>query len=44
MTKLTRHNGRTGKDGAFNPRHNDRKFDLENADHIDQELARENIY
>ncbi|MBQ6089857.1 MAG: serine/arginine repetitive matrix protein 2 [Lachnospiraceae bacterium] len=44
MTKLTRHNGRTGKDGAFNPKHNDRKFDLENADHIDQDLAKENIY
>lgn len=44
MTKLTRHNGRTGKDGAFSPKHNDRKFDLENAGHIDQELARENIY
>lgn len=25
--KLTRHNGRTGKNGVYNPKHNDRQFD-----------------
>lgn len=44
MTKLTRHNGRTGKDGTFSPKHNDRRFDLETADHIDQDRAQGNIY
>ena len=36
--KLTRHNGRSGRHGAYNPRHNDRRFDLENSEHI------ENVY
>ena len=26
--KLTRHNGRTGKNGVYNPKHNDRQFDI----------------
>ncbi|WP_439749809.1 hypothetical protein [Lactonifactor longoviformis] len=42
--KLTRHNGRSGKHGAYNPRHNDRRFDVENNEHIDAERARKNIY
>lgn len=42
--KLTRHNGRSGKNGTYNPRHNDRRFDLENSDHIDAERARQNVY
>ena len=42
--KLTRHNGRSGRHGAYNPRHNDRRFDLENSEHIDQERAKQNIY
>lgn len=29
--RLTRHNGRSGKNGAYNPKHNDRRFDLENS-------------
>ena len=33
--KLTRHNGRTGKNGVYNPKHNDRQFDIDNSDHID---------
>ena len=33
--KLTRHNGRSGKHGTYNPRHNDRRFDVENSEHID---------
>ena len=42
--KLTRHNGRAGKNGTYNPRHNDRNFDVENSEHIDAERARQNIY
>lgn len=42
--KLTRHNGRSGRHGAYNPRHNDRRFDLENNEHIDQERAKQNVY
>lgn len=42
--KLTRHNGRSGKNGAYNPKHNDRKFDLKKSDHIDEERAKRNVY
>lgn len=42
--KLTRHNGRAGKNGAYNPKHNDRRFDVENSGHIDPERAKKNIY
>ena len=42
--KLTRHNGRSGKNGAYNPRHNDRRFDVENSEHIDAERAKRNVY
>ena len=33
--KLTRHNGRAGKNGVYNPKHNDRSFDIANSEHID---------
>ena len=42
--KLTRHNGRSGKHGTYNPRHNDRRFDVENSEHIDAQRARKNVY
>lgn len=42
--KLTRHNGRAGKNGAYNPKHNDRRFNIENSEHIDVERAKQNIY
>ena len=42
--KLTRHNGRSGKHGTYNLRHNDRRFDVENSEHIDADRARQNIY
>lgn len=42
--KLTRHNGRSGKNGAYNPRHNDRRFNIENSEHIDPKRAKKNIY
>ena len=40
----TRHNGRSGKDGVYNPKHNDRNFDIGNSDHIDPERIDNNIY
>ena len=42
--KLTRHNGRAGKNGVYNPKHNDRRFDVANSEHIDMERAKQNIY
>ena len=42
--KLTRHNGRSGKNGTYNPKHNDRRFDIANSEHIDQERAKQNVY
>lgn len=42
--RLTRHNGRTGKNGVFNPKHNDRRFDIGNSEHIDEDRARQNLY
>lgn len=34
--RTTMHNGRAGKSGTFKASHNDRKFDLDKAEHIDQ--------
>ena len=42
--KLTRHNGRAGTHGTYNPKHNDRNFNLANSEHIDPERAKGNIY
>lgn len=42
--KLTRHNGRAGKNGVYNPKYNDRRFDIENSEHIDADKANQNIY
>ena len=42
--KLTRHNGRSGKNGTYNPKHNDRRFEIGNSDHIDELRARRNVY
>ena len=42
--KLTRHNGRSGKHGTYNPRHNDRRFDVENSEHIDAKRVQQNVY
>ena len=33
-----------GKHGTYNLRHNDRRFDVENSEHIDAERARQNVY
>lgn len=42
--KLTRHNGRAGTHGTYNPKHNDRSFNLANSEHIDPERVKGNIY
>ena len=42
--KLTRHNGRAGAHGTYNPKHNDRSFNLANSEHIDPERVKGNIY
>ena len=42
--RVTRHNGRHGKNGTYNPKHNDRRFDIANSEHIDQERANQNVY
>ena len=42
--RATRHNGRSGKHGVYNPKHNDRKSDIANSEHIDAEREKQNIY
>ena len=42
--KATRHNGRSGKHGTYDAKHNDRRFDVENSEHIDAERTKFNIY
>ena len=42
--KATRHNGRTGKHGTYDAKHNDRRFDVENSEHIDAERTKFNVY
>lgn len=42
--RMTIHNGRAGKDGAYSPKHNDRNFDISSAEHIDPERMPGNVY
>lgn len=42
--RMTIHNARANKLGAFTPKHNDRNFDVSHADHIDPERMPGNIY
>ena len=42
--KLTRHNGRSGKNGVYNVKHNDRRFDVKNSEHIDADRTKDNLY
>lgn len=42
--KATRHNGRSGKHGTYDAKHNDRKFDVENSEYIDAERTKMNVY
>ena len=41
--RATSHNARAGKDGAYSAKHNDRQFNLDNAEHIDQSKTSQNI-
>ena len=41
--KATRHNGRSGKHGTYDAKHNDRRFDVENSEHIDAERTKMNV-
>ena len=41
---LTRHNARAGKKGVYSPKHNDRNFDVDHAEHIDPEKTALNVY
>lgn len=42
--RMTVHNGRAGKNGVYNPKHNDRQFDISSAEHIDPERMPGNVY
>lgn len=42
--RVSRHNGRAGKHGAYNPKHNDRSFDVTHASNIDQARTDLNLY
>ena len=42
--RVTRHSGRSGKGGAYSSKHNDRQFDAENAEHINKERMKQNVY
>ena len=41
---MSRHNGRSGKHGVYNPKHNDRSFNIENADNITPSRTSFNLY
>lgn len=41
--KATRHNGKSGKHGTYDAKHNDRRFDVENSEHIDAERTNANF-
>ena len=42
--RVSRHNGRAGKHGVYNPKHNDRNFDVENAENISKDRTSLNFY
>lgn len=42
--RVSRHNGRAGKHGVYNPKHNDRSFDVENAENISKDRTSMNLY
>lgn len=42
--RATIHNGRTSHLGAFTPKHNDRNFNINHAEHIDPERVKNNRY
>ena len=42
--RATAHRGRSGKHGAYTPKHNDRNFDASRSEHIDHEKSCQNTY
>ena len=42
--RVSRHNGRSGSHGTYNPKHNDRQFDVGNADGVQENMTPSNIY
>lgn len=42
--RASRHNGRKGKNGVYDVKHNDREFNVGNSEHIDAERAKQNVY
>lgn len=42
--RITQHNGRKGKNGVYSSKHNDRNFDVDNAQHIDKTRSNQNCY
>lgn len=42
--RMSRHNGRSGKNGVYNPKHNDRSFDVNNVEHLDSSRLGMNMY
>ena len=41
--RVTAYNGRKGKNGVFSPKHNDRKFALTGAEHINPTKTKNNV-
>ena len=42
--RATRINGRKDSNGVFKAGHNDRSFNLENAEHVDADRSKWNVY
>ena len=42
--RASRHNGRSGKHGVYDVKHNDRNFDVTNSEHIDVNRTIQNVY
>lgn len=42
--RATIHNARTGKNGVFSSKHNDRNFNTDNTEHIDNKKSADNFY
>lgn len=42
--RATTHRGRSGRSGVYNPRHNDRNFDVRGSEHIDGAKSTKNVY
>ena len=41
--RASRHNGRSGKHGVYDVKHNNRDFDVANSEHIDAERTKLNV-